>query len=639
MKARINLLSTLLLQAIWPLTGMSQSVADIQKKFPGEQAVVLNHSLHYHITLKDNQPQVQSEEDQQLMFLSSDAGARLSQYSFYHGSFDTILQYTAFTKTAEGKKIKVTDFKTSHSQSEGVFYDDVQETSFDFPGIAAGAVGTLDISTLEKDPHMLTPFYFFRGIPVLHALLKITFPSTVSVKYLLKGIDSAKVSVSEDHRHGETTYTFQAEDLAAERAYEDAPGSRWYTTHVIFYIEKYLDPSGKPISYMANPGDLYKIYRGYLSSINNQIGTDLHHLVDSLCKGVATPREKAQRIYSWVQQNIRYIAFEQGMEGFIPRDANLVCNRRFGDCKDMSSILTTMLKLAGVDAYYTWIGTRKLPYTYTETPLPLVDNHMISTIRLGQEYIFLDATDPACAFGMPSVGIQDKQAMLAIDDTAYKLLQVPIPAAGLSRVTDTTFLELTDQSLKGRVALDLTGYYSMGFLDMLSYLQDKDKEKRMSAMFHRGSNKFQLDSFSIGDLTDKAHIRLSGQFTLRDYAKHIGSDWYLNMNLFKFYEHEEIDYPKRRMPIEFDFYNQRKYVVVLKIPKGYHISYMPAGKTFHNKVWGFDMSYEKKDNALVFSQEFDNDRLLLNADQFSDWNKVLENLFPLYKESISLTQD
>jgi len=639
MKARINIVSALLMPAIWPFMGLSQSVADMQKKYPGEQAVVLNHSLHYHITLKDDRPQVQSEENQQLMYLSSDAGARLSQYSFYHGSFDTILQYAAFTKTAEGKKIKVTDFKTSHSQSEGVFYDDVQETTFDFPGIAAGAVGTLDISTLEKDPHMLSAFHFFRGIPVYHALLKITFPSTMTVKYILKGIDSAKISFSEDHRHGETTYSFQADDLPAERAYEDAPSSRWYTTHVIFYIEKYSDQSGKSISYMASPADLYKIYRGYLSSINNQIGPDLHHIVDSLCKGVTTPRDKAQRIYSWVQQNIKYIAFEQGMEGFIPRDANLVCSRRFGDCKDMSSILTTMLKLAGVDAYYTWIGTRKLPYTYTETPLPLVDNHMISTIRLGQQYIFLDATDPACAFGMPSEGIQDKQAMLAIDDTAYKLIQVPIPAADVNRLTDTTFLELTDEGIKGRIILDLRGYYSMGFLDMLTFSEEKDQDKRLRSMFHRGSNKFQLDSFHIGDLTDKSHIRLSGQFTLRDYAKHIAGDWYLNMNLFKFYEHEEIDYPKRRMPIEFDFYNQRKYVIVLKIPKGYHISYTPVGKTYHNKVWGFDMSYERKGDVLVFTQEFDNDHLLLTSDQFSEWNKVLENLFPLYKESISLTQD
>ena len=75
-----------------------------------------------------------------------------------------------------------------------------------------------------------------------------------------------------------------------------------------------------------------------------------------------TDEAKARRIYKWVQQNIKYVAFEDGMEGFIPRDASLVCSRRYGDCKDMASILTKMLQYSGVEACFVWIGTRSLPY-------------------------------------------------------------------------------------------------------------------------------------------------------------------------------------------------------------------------------------------------------------------------------------
>jgi len=129
---------------------------------------------------------------------------------------------------------------------------------------------------------------------------------------------------------------------------------------------------------------------------------------------------------------------------------------------------------------------------------------------------------------------------------------------------------------------------------MLSYMNEKDNEEYMKRRFDRGSNKFKLDSFHIGDRADKAHIRLTAGFTLQDYAKHIGDEWYLNLNLFKFYQHEEIDYPKRKSPIELDFCDKRKYVVSLKIPEGYRVSYMPSGKSYHNGVWGFDLSYEQK---------------------------------------------
>ena len=53
---------------------------------------------------------------------------------------------------------------------------------------------------------------------------------------------------------------------------------------------------------------------------------------------------------------------------------------------------------------------------------------------------------------------------------------------------------------------------------------------------------------------------------------------------------------------------------------------------------GFDLGYAQMGDELILRQEFDNDHLMLQPDQFADWNKVLENLFPLYKESATLSK-
>jgi hypothetical protein len=628
----------LCLFAGWPLCVSAQSAEALQQKYPGENAVILNHSIFYKISVQGGQPLVQSEETHQILYLSASSGAYLSKYGFTHSSQHELQQYAAYTRTAADKKIKVDNFTTTDSKSNGIFYDDVKETSFDFPDIAPGAVGNLQLSLLHKDPHLLSPFYFTRQIPVVNAELKISFPKEMSLKYVVKGEHADKIVFTQEERHGETVYTFHVRDMDGEKAYADAPDDDWYATQVIFYIEKYRNESGQTVHYLSNPDDLYKLDRGFLTNINKTVSPELKRVVDSLCSDAAGTEEKARKIYSWVQHNIKYIAFEQGMEGFVPRDANLVCSRRFGDCKDMSSILTFMLRTAGVPAYYTWVGTRDLPYTYVETPTPIVDNHMICTIRLKDQYIFLDGTDPNCVFGMPTEFIQDKQALVAIDDSTYKILTVPTPPKETNQLTDSTFLELTDQGLRGRIGVDLTGYYSMRLRGTLSSINEKNYHDYMKDRLHRGSNKFQLDSFDVVNGDDKEHSRLRGSFTLQDYAKHIGNDWYLNMNLFKFYVHEEIDYPKRTMPIEYNFLNKQKYVVTLKIPEGYQVSYLPAGKSYHNAVWGFDLRYEQKGDLLVLTQEFDNDHLQLRADQFADWNKVLENLFPLYKETISLSK-
>lgn len=618
------------------LQARAQTIAELQSKYPGEQAVLLDHTMHYTFTVKDGQPVVQSRESQRLAYLSVQSGGEISQYGFYHSGFHEIQQYSAYTLTADAKKIKVTDFKTTDSKSNGIFYDDVKETSFDFPSVAPGSIGTLETTMIHKNPHVLSPFSFGRYIPVVHSELQLTFPKTMSIKYMLRGIDTAHVTFKEETRHGEITYTFEARDMPDEKPYEDAPARSWYATELIFYIEKYVDDQGKTVNYLGTTDDLYHLYRGYIKDINKEAGPELRRVVDSLCKGATTEEEKARNIYSWVQHAIKYIAFEQGMEGFIPRDGNLVCSRRFGDCKDMSSILTLMLRTAGIKAWYTWIGTRDLPYTYSEIPLPLVDNHMIATIHPGDHYIFLDGTDPYCVFGMPSVAIQDKQALIAIDDRTYKIVTVPTPEKTVNQLVDTTILDLSESGLKGRISINYSGYYASSLQDYLSYSDTRETEEIIKARLRRGSDKFDLDSFKIGEKKDNSHLRITGSFTLPDYAQHLGSSWFLNMNLFKFYVNEEIDYPKRKMPIEFHFLSQRKYVVILHIPAGYEIPDVPAGKTYQNAVWGFSMQYEKKDRQVIFTQEFDNDHLLLQPDQFADWNKVLENLYPQYHTTVSI---
>src|SRR6185437_5848516 len=137
--------------------------------------------------------------------------------------------------------------------------------------------------------------------------------------------------------------------------------------------------------------------------------TGLNNLVSDLIKDDKTQRERAAHIYSWVQKNIHYIAFEKGLEGFIPRPADTVYKRKYGDCKDMSSIIMAMCRKAGLDAHFVWIGTTEKPYTFEETPLPLVSNHMICAVKLGGDWVFMDGTDPALPFGKNREDIQGKE--------------------------------------------------------------------------------------------------------------------------------------------------------------------------------------------------------------------------------------
>lgn len=614
----------------------AQDVEEIRKKYPGENAVVLYKSLHYKMEVRNGQPYVESRDSEKLLYLNTNQ-SYLGRYSFHHSTFHELREYSAYTQTTANKKVKVTDFQTGNSSSGSVFYDDAKETKFDFPSLSPGATGNLEVSVVHNKPYLLSPFYFSRYIPVVRAELKITASKDIGLKYILKGIDTSMIRVNVDQKRNETIYTFSVENLNGMRTYEDAPDESWFLPHVIFYIDNYRNDKGERVKYLSGIDDLYKLNSGFISNVNKVPGDEMKLLVDSLSSDVADKVEKTKRIYQWVQKHIKYIAFEDGMGGFVPRDANIVLHRRYGDCKDMASLLTMMLNTSGITAYFTWIGTRDIAYSYHEIPLPIVDNHMICAANPDGTIIFLDGTDPNCVFGSIPSAIQDKEALIAINSSEYKIVKLPVPGMNENGQFDSTFIQVNKTELEGRIVRDLKGYYATGVYSYLSGVPDRDLKERVKGMLSRGSNKFQLKDFNI-DKPDMNRISVSGDFVLSDYSKRAGNEIFVNMNLLRIYQGEEIDYPKRTMPVKKEFLFKNRYVVDLKIPEGYVATFVPKGKSFRNDVWGFDLTYRVENDHVISTLELDGDRLMINADKFEAWNKVLVQLTPLYKEIVILSK-
>lgn len=619
------------------LQGYAQN--DWKAKYPDADAVYTNLSCNVNIKMEDGKLVASSENSEDLVFLTDNSLKLMNRGYIYHSSFNELKKWDAYTQLPEEKKkLKVLNASTTSSRQDYIFYDDVKSTAFDYTGVAVGATRHLEYQIQHNDVFLLSPHYFERYFPVAEGDLRITFPSNVKLKYIIKGLNAGKVVFSESKKRDKTTYTFHVSNLDGVRSYADAPDNAYYATHIIYYIEQ-EEQDGQWKNFLASTDDLYRHSYDYIKTVNQSISPEVKHIADSLTAHLSNDQDKARAIYKWVQSSIKYVAFEQGMEGFVPREANLVCSRRFGDCKDMASILTAMLNYVKVPAYFTWIGTREIPYDYTEVPLPIVDNHMICAIKNGADYIFLDGTDDGCEFGTPPSGIQGKQAMIGISDKEFKIVRVPVTPKDHNTLTDSTFIELTDKGIVGKIKVNMKGYYATALHSILGYKNEKEREDYFKNRFQRGSNKIRFSNWKAELKDDHSEATVTADFELPDYAKKLGDEWFLNLNLFKWYEHQEIDYPKRKIPIEFEFLKHSSYVTSIKVPTGCKASYVPKSDAFKNDVWGFTMNYTTDKDHVYLSQSFDTDQLMLYPEQFEPWNKVLEHLFPNYKQTVSISKN
>jgi hypothetical protein len=406
---------------------------------------------------------------------------------------------------------------------------------------------------------------------------------------------------------------------------------------VIVHIASYKNDQGQQVNFLGSVEDLYKWNLSFVKQVNTNPSPIIRLLADSLTKRIQTEKDKAWVIYRWVQEHIKYVAFENGLEGFIPRQAADVCTKRYGDCKDMASLLTALLKEAGLKAYFTWIGTRDIPYMYSDVPLPLTDNHMICTVNINGDWIFLDGTDPNCIYGAPSKAIQGKQALVGISDKEYKLLEVPVLPADKNYVVDSTFISISDNGIKGTSSIYYNGYFGVDAYNRLQYQDNSDMKDYVKAQVTKGSNKFILDDYSINKIssTDKV-MNFTASFQLPDYGKKIADEYYINLNLDKSFITSPIDTAKRKVAVDHDFKFRTKNYTVLDVPQGFEVSYVPENFNYKNDLFAVNINYSVKGNKIIAAQEFTSDCMMLNPKDFSKWNETVKEVASQYKKQLVL---
>jgi hypothetical protein len=137
-----------------------------------------------------------------------------------------------------------------------------------------------------------------------------------------------------------------------------------------------------------------EVGRAYLQRVEKKFepSSEIRAEVARTVDGSANSMETIDRIYAAVQRQCRYLGLFEGMGGIIPVAASEVHEDRFGDCKGLGSLLISMLRAAGIEAYPVLLRTRAAGPLDTTAPNMAQFNHFIVWADDGQGGLFLDAT-------------------------------------------------------------------------------------------------------------------------------------------------------------------------------------------------------------------------------------------------------
>ncbi len=609
-----------------------------KKMYPDARMVRLNQETIINIALENDDISITQEFIEEDLYLN-DAATMGSKKSLNFSSFFELNSIEASSLNFENGKYretKVQEFKEK-DELDISFYDDTKSLNFIYPKLQKGSKSKLKYSEKVKNPRFLSSIYFGDFLPIVNNKVTLIADKDINLSFREFNTEGMDIAFSKTEKRGNIIYTWEVRNIEEYEYERGVPSFQKVLPHIIPIITSYT-VDGKIVNLLNDVSDLHKWYVSLVSDINKTRTDDgLVALVNELTAGKTNDLDKVKAIYYWTQQNIKYIAFEYALGGFIPREANEVFQKKYGDCKDNSSILHKMLEIAGLQGNLTWIGTRKIPYTYSEVPTPAVDNHMILSYTHEGITYFLDATGRYTPLEFPSSFIQGKEALISKGDNRYELLTVPVVDAHLNAHLETNEIQINGNRIEGKSRTILKGYQK---IDYFNRLEDENTEAKLTEFYNtwlvKGNNKFLIQTV---EEKNKYHYEddfiVDYSFTVDDYVKTLGDEIFINMNLNK----DLSDYKTekdRKYEMDYDYKQYYSYTNVLNIPDGYELEYVPEPMDVSNEFLSASISYEMGNNKLTYKHDFTLDFLSLTIEEQKKVNDLIKKIEKQYNEIVIL---
>lgn len=621
------------------IASAQNTLTDYKKSYPDHNELVINNLQSYNISIENKKIKIIQDNHFESMILSEN-GIQNNKESFSYSNLVKLNSYDAyavFNENGKEKKIKVTQTNEKLSQDGSVFFNDVMVRELTFKNLETGTKKVYNYQTEFIDPYLLHKYIFGNNIPIQNSTLEIITEKGIEIGYKIFNDPNNNISFSKTERKGKWIYRWTLNDIKPLKREINAPGYLYIVPHINFFIKNYV-VDNQTNEILGRIENLFSYYKGFIKNLNKNEDSSLKDLTLEITKNKKDDEEKIKAIFYWVKENIKYIAFENGYEGFIPREASLVFQRKFGDCKDMGSIISSMAKYANVkDVTIAWIGTRSIPYSYDELPIPSVDNHMIAVFKKNNDYIFLDATDKETRYGLPTAFIQGKEALLNENEN-YKIIKVPVVPAEKNEITDAVKLSIEKDKLIGSGKMERYGYNRSHSLMKIGDTHNKTRFESVKEMVLKGNNKFNLIEYKEEnrDEKDKPYI-INYNFDLDNYIIKLDSEMYVNLFLDKFLEDLMIE-KNRISKFEFEYLTQYKTKYTLEIPKDYSVKQLPDNFSLDNEYLKADFNYELKNGTLNLIVNLNQKKIILDNKDFEPWNENIKKLKTNYNQALILSK-
>ncbi|HQW83287.1 MAG TPA: DUF3857 domain-containing protein, partial [Ferruginibacter sp.] len=296
----------------------------------------------------------------------------------------------------------------------------------------------------------------------------------------------------------------------------------------------------------------------------------------AMVKNATTDKEKAEILYKYMQQNMRYVSIQLGIGGLKPFPASFVDDKKYGDCKALSNYLKSALDAVNIKSNIVIIQGSTTPRTVYEDFPANYFNHVILCIPKVKDSTWLECTSTTLPFGQLGPFTENRKAMMITSDGGV-LVNTPVSNYQNNAQYMSTNIEVNeDGGAKVKMRYSLFGEDRDEFL--MRYHDLKEDEKRK--FFISNMEWKHPDIFNISNSKNKAnpYIISADMEYEKIYSFNAGSKLFFESRLYPIF-YEDIQENENRLR---DYYFTNPYqsfdTTVYKFPIGYTLETIPVDK-------------------------------------------------------------
>ncbi len=294
-----------------------------------------------------------------------------------------------------------------------------------------------------------------------------------------------------------------------------------------------------------------------------------------LVKNASSDQEKEKILYSYMQDNLRYVSIQLGIGGFKPIGADITDVKKYGDCKGLSNYLVTVLKSVGIKSYLALINAE-----YNQEPLDTAFpcnqfNHAIICIPGKKDSTWLECTSKTADFGVLGSFTENRNALL-ITERGGVLVPTPKSRANENLINTYNTIDLhEDGSGKTNTILTACGEYKQ---EMMELKDEKSDDQKLFMINHWGFKDPDQIRFDTADRRIKVQLVLDQQLESIPELK-TGNKMFLRPSILDLCAIKLPKAENRKQDFYFACPFEKMDTTLIKLPDGYGVDALPQSVT------------------------------------------------------------